>query len=55
MELRGFKPPRHGLGNRKAVELALEAVLCSTASCRASVLGVFIESEILPTLACNGY
>ena len=49
--MRGLETPTHGLGKRKAAELALQAVLYSTISCRASVLGVFSGSEILSTLA----
>jgi hypothetical protein len=35
---------------KKAVELSLQAVLCSAISSRASVLRVFVESEILYAL-----
>ena len=37
VELRGLEPPMHGLGKRKVAELALQAVLCSFISSRASV------------------
>ena len=51
MKLRGPELLTQGLGNRKAAELALQATLYSAISSRASVLGVFSGSEILPVLA----